>query len=157
MASVIAGRYTAELEGEFVVFLIGMRINTWWRVSSWLPVMRAMPRMIRELGAQPELGMLGAEIFFGRTTCMIQYWRSADALIDYAHAADRQHLPAWRDFNRRARASHAVGVWHETYVVSPGRYETIYVNMPPFGLGLIGEQHQAEGRRRRARDRLAPA
>lgn len=36
---------TADMEGEFVVFLIGMRINKWWKLRSWLPVFFAMPRM----------------------------------------------------------------------------------------------------------------
>jgi hypothetical protein len=31
-----------------------------------------------------------------------------------------------------------VGIWHETYAVSPGTYENIYVNMPPFGLARAG-------------------
>lgn len=38
-----AGRCTAQYSGDFVVFLIGMRINSWWRVREWLPVMR--PRL----------------------------------------------------------------------------------------------------------------
>ncbi|KEF41881.1 MAG: hypothetical protein ER33_09045 [Cyanobium sp. CACIAM 14] len=42
---------TAEIEGDFVVFLIGMRINKIWKVHRWLPVFQAMPRMIRELQA----------------------------------------------------------------------------------------------------------
>jgi hypothetical protein len=28
-------------------------------------------------------------------------------------------------------------VWHETYVVPAGAHETIYVNMPPLGLGRL--------------------
>ena len=40
----IRERVTAELPGEFVVFLIGMRINKPLRVHQWLPVMAAMPR-----------------------------------------------------------------------------------------------------------------
>jgi hypothetical protein len=31
-----------------------------------------------------------------------------------------------------------VGVWHETYQVSAGRYETIYANMPMLGLMSVG-------------------
>jgi Monooxygenase af470-like len=37
------GRFTARVDGEFVVFLIGMRINRPWKVRQWLPVARAMP------------------------------------------------------------------------------------------------------------------
>ena len=52
MARVIDKRVTAEIEGDFVVFLIGMRINKLWKVRTWLPVFVAMPRMLRELERQ---------------------------------------------------------------------------------------------------------
>ena len=42
-------RLTAAIEGDFVVFLIGMRINRPLKAHKWLPVIRAMPRMIEEL------------------------------------------------------------------------------------------------------------
>ena len=32
MARVNADRMCAEIEGDFVVFIIGMRVNTWWKV-----------------------------------------------------------------------------------------------------------------------------
>ena len=48
-------RMTGRMEGDFVVFLIGMRVNRWWKPWSWLRVALAMPRMIRELQAQPAL------------------------------------------------------------------------------------------------------
>ena len=38
-------RLTATLEGDFVVFLIGMRINKPLLVHQWLSVAQAMPRM----------------------------------------------------------------------------------------------------------------
>ncbi|OFA03606.1 monooxygenase family protein [Duganella sp. HH101] len=34
-------RLTAEVEGDFVVFLIGMRINKPWKIHKWLPVVLA--------------------------------------------------------------------------------------------------------------------
>lgn len=36
MAQVIPGRVTAQVEGDFVVFLIGMRINKVWKIHQWL-------------------------------------------------------------------------------------------------------------------------
>ena len=54
MANIIADRMSAEIEGDFVVFLIGMRINKPWKVSKWLPVFMAMPKMIRELEQRPD-------------------------------------------------------------------------------------------------------
>jgi hypothetical protein len=44
MSSVFRGRHTAQIEGPFVVFIIGMRINRLWAVHKWLPVARAMAR-----------------------------------------------------------------------------------------------------------------
>lgn len=144
---IIPRRVTATLDGTFCVFLIGMRFNRPWKVHQWLPVLLAMPRMLAELQRQPELGFLGGESWFGRTTLMLQYWRSYEALMSYSTARDRTHLPAWQRFSRRVGNSGDVGIWHETYVVKAGDYETIYHNMPPFGLGKVGEVHEATGHR----------
>lgn len=147
-------RLTATLDGEFVVFLIGMRLNKPWLVHRWIPVAIAMPRMIRELRGQAGSGFLHVESWLGRTTIMLQYWRSLEQLLAYAHARDAAHLPAWRAFNRAIGTSGDVGVWHETYVASPGSYENIYVNMPPFGLGRAGTLLSAQGRRQSAAARM---
>ena len=61
MAKVIGKRMAAEMEGEFVVFLIGMRINKPWKLHKWLPVFLAMPKMLKELEAHPESGFLRAQ------------------------------------------------------------------------------------------------
>lgn len=140
VSNILQGRHTAQLEGEFAVFLIGAHIIKPWAVHRWWPVARAMSRMLGELRAHPELGFLGQETYGGRTSLMLQYWRSLDQLMAYASARDSEHLPAWRDYNRRVRNSGAVGIWHETYVVRPGAYENIYVNMPLFGLGRVAQQ-----------------
>ncbi len=145
-------RMTAELGGDFVVFMIGMRVNQPWKVSAWLPVFLAMPRMLAELAQHPELGLLGGR--FAGTT-LIQYWRSAEHLNAYAQSRQHQHLPAWRAFNQNARkAGSAVGIWHETYRVAAGEYETVYVNMPAFGLGQVGKLVEAAGRRSTAAGRM---
>ena len=60
-------RLTARMEGEFAVFLIGMRINRPLALARWWPVAAAMPRMLRELYAQPALGLLSHEMWFSRT------------------------------------------------------------------------------------------
>ena len=138
-------RLTATLDGEFVVFLIGMRINRLWKLHRWLPLTNAMPRMLAELEAHPALGMLGGEMWFGRTTILVQYWRSLPQLLAYATNREAAHLPAWKAFNQRIAGSGDVGVWHETYVVAPGSYENIYVDMPPFGLGKVGRLLPASG------------
>jgi hypothetical protein len=141
-------RRSAEIDGDFVVLVIGTHINRWRDVRAWLPVLRAMPRMVRELEQHPELGLLkayGGWMFGGPT--YIQYWRSYDHLVAYARSAGNEHLPAWRAFNRATRAhGDAVGVFHETYRVSAGQWETIYGAMPD--VGLLGAAGAQELRRR---------
>jgi hypothetical protein len=136
-------RLAATLDGTFVVFLIGMRINKPLQIHKWLPVAKAMPRMVKELYEHPDMGFIHAESWFARTTIMVQYWRSLDQLLAYALAKEAAHLPAWHAFNKAVGTSGAVGIWHETYIASPGSYESIYTNMPPFGLGKAGTVHPA--------------
>lgn len=147
-------RLTADLDGEFVVFMIGLRINAPLKIHKWLPVVRAMPRMLTELHRQPELGFLHAEMWFARTTIMVQYWRSMDQLLEYSKLRSAEHLPAWQAFNKSIGTDGAVGIWHETYLATPGSYENVYVNMPPFGLGRAGTLHGASGGRQSASGRL---
>lgn len=155
MAAVIDRRMTAEIEGEFVVFLIGMRINKPWKVHKWLPVFLAMPRMLRELRAHPEAGMLWAG-GFGLT--IVQYWRSFEHLEAYARSKDMEHWPAWVAFNRRTGRSRGdVGIWHETYRLMPGQYEAVYSGMPPIGLGAASRLVPVASGTEAARDRMMQA
>ena len=147
-------RLAARFDGDFVVFLIGMRINQPLKIHKWWPVAMAMPRMIKELYAKPELGFLHAEMWTSRTTIMVQYWRSMDQLLAYAKNREAEHLPAWRAFNQAVGTNGSVGVWHESYLASPGSYENVYVNMPPFGLGRAGTLYEASGKRATAAERL---
>ncbi|MDB1089603.1 DUF4188 domain-containing protein [Streptomyces sp. ACA25] len=159
-AKVIEGRMTAEKQDEVTVFLIGMRINSFWRLSSWWPVYRAMPKMLRELSQDPDSGLLGFRLLLGgpRGFYVVQYWSSHEKLLAYASAPDREHRPAWAAFHRRLRAGRGrVGFWHETYVVPAGAHEAVYVNMPPFGLGEAAGVVPVGRRGDRAGDRLALA
>ena len=155
MPKVIPDRMTAQIEGEFVVFLIGMRINKFWLPHKWVPALSAMPRMLSELGKLPmeETGFLGhSTVGMG---IMVQYWRSFEHLEAYASAKDRAHLPAWAAFNKMARDDRgAVGIFHETYLVQAGQYETLYSGMPPFGLGKAADLVPATAARASARKRL---
>jgi len=147
-------RLAATFDGSFVVFMIGMRINKPLQVHKWLPVAMAMPRMVAELYRHPEIGFIHAESWFGRTTILVQYWHSLDQLLAYARAKDGEHLPAWRAFNQAVGTDGSVGIWHETYVATPGGYENVYVNMPPFGLGKAGTVYPATGGRQSAAARM---
>jgi Domain of unknown function (DUF4188) len=155
VAKVVPKRVTAEIEGDFIVFLIGMRINKFLKPWKWLPTFAAMPRMIRELGQRPESGFLGGRYYLGgpRSPTMVQYWRSFDQLEAYARSKDATHWPAWVAFNQRVGSSGDVGIWHETYLIGAGRYECVYNNMPPTGLGAVSKLIPAAGRKATAASR----
>jgi len=154
MAKTINKRMTVNFEGDFVVFLIGMRINRLWKVHKWMPVASAMPKMIKELSQKPESGFLGFQMFGGIPPAMAQYWKSFEHLEAYAKDTDGLHYPAWRDFNRKVKSNGDVGIWHETYKVRVGEYECFYNNMPKYGLGKIGELVPATGKRESATQRI---
>ncbi len=156
MKPVIPGRYTAQMDDSFVVFVIGMRINKLFAVSKWLPVALAMGGMLKELYENKELGFLSTESFFtGRTIVQIQYWKSFEDLEHYARHASL-HLKAWKNFNQKASKTETVGIFHETFVVEKGQYESVYANMPLFGLAKAGESLPVSSQRETARARMKP-
>ncbi|WP_240959883.1 DUF4188 domain-containing protein [Novosphingobium olei] len=151
------GRFTANHRSPLTVFMIGMRINKLHRIDKWWPVARAMRPMIAELSGQPDSGFLGAEVMRSglRTLVFLQYWRSFDDLERFATDRSASHLPAWKAFYRKANSGEAVGIFHETYCVDPGRFETVYGNMPAFGLGRVAGLSPAGGARNKARARMS--
>lgn len=159
MTRLLNSQFIARIEGDFVVFLIGMRINKPWKIGSWWPVFTGMPRMLKELKEKgPASGFLGHTPL--RPLMMAQYWRSFEQLEAYARSQDQAHWPAWVAFNRRIRKADRsdVGIWHETYKVRAGEYEAIYSGMPPFGLSAAAELvplGKAQVGKSAARDRLA--
>ena len=135
----LAGRrMTVEIEGDFVVFLIGARINNRLHVARSLLDLggrRGMKHMLDYLVAHPDKGLLAYELGF---PTVVQYWRSFEQLEAFAKDKDDPHLEAWRQFWRRVGRSGRTGIWHETYLVKAGQYEAVYGNMPPHGLGKAG-------------------
>jgi hypothetical protein len=150
-----AQRMTAEMDEPFVVFLIGMRINSYWKIHKWLPVAAAMPRMLRELEASDDSGLLSFESTVNtRTFLMVQYWDSFESLRKYARDIEQEHVPAWIEYNQTSGQSGDVGIFHETYLVDPDDCENVYNNMPAFGLGGAGTLKPAEGSFETAAKRL---
>lgn len=148
-------RLCAEVENDIVVFAIGMRINRFWKVWKWFPVFLEMPAMLREQEADPSIGLLSTRFMFGlRNIGVLQHWRSTENLHTYAHGAGRLHIAAWQRFNARIGTSGDVGIWHETYAVPAKSMESVFVNMPAYGLGVAGMLFPAKGDRASARKRL---
>ncbi len=134
MVETCSKRMMAEIQGDFVVFLIGMRMNKPWKINKWWPIVRAMRRMLKELeNSPPETGYLGHTVL--GLGAIVQYWRSFGHLEDYSRSPNHLHWPAWLEFNRRMKECRCdVGIWHETYQIRSGEFETIYSGMPLHGL-----------------------
>lgn len=147
MKNIYQQRMTADVEGDVVVFLIGLRINRPWKIHRWLPVFLAMPTMLKELYRNPDLGFVHQESWLGRTTIMVQYWRSLEQLEQYAKNQSFTHLPAWAAFNKKIGSNGDLGIWHETYLCREGDQESVYNNMPRFGLAKFAGHIPAKGRR----------
>ncbi|WP_181701907.1 monooxygenase family protein [Chthonobacter albigriseus] len=154
MAVNVSDRVRAHVQGDFVVFIIGLRINRPWRVTSYLRPMLAMRSMLDELQQiGPDSGLLHVERVGFLT--FIQYWRSFDHLESYARDSTRKHRPAWTAFNlQMKRRSGDVGLFHETYLVQGGKYEAVYRGMPPTGLAVAGEQALVNDAADSARQRI---
>ncbi len=138
MASRFSGRYTGTYDGDFVVFLIGMRVFNPWMLWRWLWVAKAMNAMQIEIARNPEIGCLHIENFGVLRGVSVQYWVSFDHLEQFARSRQWSHLEAWRAFNKVINDSGKLGIWHETYAIRNGDYETFYGNMPVFGLAAAG-------------------
>jgi hypothetical protein len=152
-SKVIRGRYTSEIEGDFVVLLIGTRINS-LRGLRWVKALSSMNRMLKELSAAPEKGLLGFRMGF---PVIVQYWRSFEHLEAWARDAKDTHAQVWRDLYRAGFLQDgSAGIWHETFRVKAGDYEAVYGNMPPQGLAEIAEPVPLGGNAS-ARDRIAAA
>ena len=90
----------------------------------------------------------------GRTIMVLQYWESFEKLTAYSRATDRAHLPAWRSFNKKIRDNGSVGIFHETVVLSDSTVETVYGNMPTFGLAQVTGAVPAVRRGQTAKSRI---
>jgi Domain of unknown function (DUF4188) len=143
------GRWTAEVDGDFVVFLIGAVVHDPAVAPEASGLLMAMTDMLDELEADPSKGLLGYTRHGepGRGV-IVQYWR-------YARKPGARHAPVWRAWNRLASDDRkGAGIWHETFKVAAGEYEAIYQNMPVIGLQKAGRSLTVTEARDSARARL---
>ncbi len=152
--TIIKGRTTVVGDRDIVVFIIGARINKWWLLPLAIPILSRMQAMRRELLNDPSSGLLAVQpLGLGGE---VQYWQSLEHLLIYADARNKEHRPTAKRFFQKIFKNEAAGVWHETYVVPKGHYESLYINMPATGLGKIAAPVPATGRLTTAQGRLAP-
>ena len=155
MAKIHKGRHTALTEEGMVVFLVGMRINQWWAAHKWWPVFISMKNMIADLEAHPEKGMAASQTRISwREVMVVTYWSSYEKLESYGRSKKEMHLEYWKAYNKDIGASGVVGIWHESYIISPGNYECVYVNMPVSGLARSKDVRFVEARDRLETSRL---
>jgi hypothetical protein len=145
-------RIAASIEGDFVVFIIGARLNRWWKLPKYLWFMSTMPKMLAEVAANPKSGFLGWQAL--TLTSNMQYWRSLEHLTAYSRDRDQTHYPYWVRFNKEIGSNGDIGIWHETFLVRAGEYECIYNNMPLRGLAKASKHVDAVGRASTAAGRL---
>ena len=156
MAEILEGRWTAKVEGDFVVFLIGAKVRNPLRGLKALPLLGSMNAMLKDLarsgGAE---GFLGYQRHGGPFGVIVQYWRSMDDLERFARKPDGRHAEVWREWFRAAQHKNpSVSIWHESFFVPAGRYEAVYQNVSPIGLLRAGRPEKVGARSDSARRRL---
>jgi hypothetical protein len=155
-STVVPGRMTAKLDKPVVLFLIGARFNKLRTFPKWLWFARTMPAMLAELEKKPDAGLLWYRTYISWPNLMVQqYWESFDKLMAYSSDKSAEHQPAWARYMRELANDGSTGIWHETYLIEPGKFECIYGNMPLFGLAAASSLVKAEGRLAAAKGRFA--
>ena len=139
MSKTINQRINVSLEDDFVVFLIGIRINHLWKSQNWIPAALAMPTMINELSYILESGFLGYQLIGAFPPVIVQYWKSLEQYEAYTKNRDESHYPVLNDFIQKMRKNSDVAVWHETYKVKDGKFESIFNNISAYGHGKVSK------------------
>jgi hypothetical protein len=126
----------AEIEGDFVLYIDGFRLDRLRAIHTWFRAGRKIAAMFEELADDPDSGFLGYQPALQgvRGGGSIQFWRSLEDLQLFAHEPNDMHVLAWKWVNENVRNGE-VGFWAEIYLIEDGNYETFYREMPPKGLG----------------------
>ncbi len=156
MAEVKPGRFTAQVEGPFVIMRVGIRVNHILLFWKWIPTLRATVPLLRALLRAQAPGLLGGFtlLYWQSSIGIIQYWRSFDDLERFAHSEGNGYEALWSRYQTSPGADGSVGLWYEVFSVDAARYEVVYDNTPVIGLAAATEHVPAVGRRETARRRL---
>lgn len=140
MGNLNEARMMADLEDEFLVFIIELQVHKLWRFRKWYPAVQGMSKMLGELMEKQEYGLLNYEYRFAfRRQLFIMYWRSYEHMHDWALNKKATHIPGWRMlYKLMTDHPDVMSFWHESYVVQPYQYESFYRNVPAVGLGRAG-------------------
>lgn len=152
-----APRMTADIEGDFVVFMTGMRIKHLWKIHKWWGNFKAMMSIMPVLFSNEAYGALGCHAWVSlRGPLLVAYFRSFEQLEYFANDRNAPHAEAWRAYFKRMGKKGDVGLWHETFLVKAGEYEAAYAFMPePTGLGAASNWVPISAKGDRAKQRRA--
>ena len=128
-------KFTADVKEPLILFTIGGQVNNLLKVYKWFYIAWNYLAMIRWLGKHPESGYLNGHLYmrvFPFGMMLMSYWRSWDDLEQFARFKEGTHLKTWVRYMRNADPS--LAIWHETYVIEPGKFEVVYGNCAPYGL-----------------------
>lgn len=156
MAKVMPGRFTAQVDGSFVVLRLGIRVNRLLLFWKWIPTLCTTVPLMRALLHEQAPGFLGgfSLLYWKSSIGIIQYWRSWEDLEHVAHSRENGYLTLWRRYKISPGADGSVGLWYEAFFVESKRYEAVYDNTPVIGLASATSHVPATGRRETARRRL---
>jgi hypothetical protein len=131
------GKYGAKAaNSDVVVFLIGTRCNH--PLGILAPGMREMgaffPQMVKDLEEHAEeFGFLGMTSWISASQrktsnelLEVGYFQNIEGLHKFAHS--EYHRKAWAWWNRTYKQHPHLSIYHETFHVPKGHWETIYVN-----------------------------
>lgn len=129
-------------DSEIVVFLLGFRNNHPLGILApgAKEIQDYFMQMIRDLDAgADEFGMLGMTSWRAASTrktgnefMQVGYFKTVEGLHAFAHS--EEHMKAWRWWNKNVKRWSHMSIYHETYQVPRGNWETIYVNTHLTGL-----------------------
>jgi hypothetical protein len=86
--------------------------------------------------------MMGSHLIItGRGVGVVQYWESFEKLEYFARDHNDLHMANNKRYKKYVGKSGLVGIWHETYLVDNNKFESLYFNMPKWGLAKATNHH----------------
>ncbi len=147
------GKYGSKpADSDIVVFLIGTRNNH--PLGMFAPgvqdFMKLFPSMVGDLDkTRDEFGFLGMTNYMNssdRTTgseiMEVCYFRTVEGLHNFAHSP--YHRAAWDWWNKNWKQHPHLSIFHETYHVPKGNWESIYINSHVSGINTTQHKYTDE-------------
>jgi len=134
------------------VFLIGARYNHPLGLFSphAFTVGNAFVDMVTNLDKHAEeFGYLGATSWQSTSAAannelmIVCYFKNVEGLHKFA--LSDYHMPTWNWWNSKVREMPHISIYHETYHVPAGNWESIHINSKLSGLGSVSFKMPEEG------------